>query len=112
MPLCYVTDTLAYVYREADVTAFDCMADVIPMFSSIEQMLSPYLAYVYQEDDAPFTTEPEQCVPIPTCYSKKKNTSKKHYQHKIPKLGSEQNQDENKIQPKEAKQKSKQEHYA
>ena len=30
----------------------------------------------------------------------------------IPKLGSEQNQDENKIQPKEEKQKSKQEHYA
>ena len=51
MPLCYVTNILAYVYREADVIAFDCMADVIAMFSSIEQMLSPYLAYVYQEAD-------------------------------------------------------------
>ena len=51
MPLCYITDTLAYVYREADVIAFDCMADVIAMFSSMEQMLSPYLAYVYQEAD-------------------------------------------------------------
>ena len=51
MPLCYVTDTLAYVYKEADVIAFDCMADVIAMFSSIEQMLSPYLVYVYQEAD-------------------------------------------------------------
>ena len=51
MPLCYVTDILAYVYKEADVIAFDCMADVIAMFSSIEQMLSPYLVYVYQETD-------------------------------------------------------------
>ena len=51
MPLCYVTNTLAYVYKEADVIAFDCMADVIAMFSSIEQMLSPYLVYVYQEAD-------------------------------------------------------------
>ena len=51
MPLCYVTDTLAYVYKEAVVSAFDCMADVIAMFSSIEQMLSPYLVYVYQEAD-------------------------------------------------------------
>ena len=49
MPLCYVTDTLAYVYKEADVIAFDCMADAIAMFSSIEQMLNPYL--VYQEAD-------------------------------------------------------------
>ena len=39
------------VYREADVIAFDCMADVIAKFSSIEQMLSPYLVYVYQEAD-------------------------------------------------------------
>ena len=51
MPLCYVTDTLAYVYKEADVIAFGCMADVIAMFSSIEQMLSPCLVYVYQEAD-------------------------------------------------------------
>ena len=51
MPLCYVTDTLAYVYKEADVIAFDCMADVITMFSSIEQMLNPYLVYVYQKAD-------------------------------------------------------------
>ena len=51
MPLCYVTDILAYVYKEADVIAFDCMADVIAMFSSIEQMLSPYLVYVHQEAD-------------------------------------------------------------
>ena len=36
---------------KADVIAFDCMADVSAMFSSIEQMLSPYLAYVYQEAD-------------------------------------------------------------
>ena len=35
MPLCYVADTLAYVYKEADVIAFDCMADVIAMFSYI-----------------------------------------------------------------------------
>ena len=42
---------MAYVYQEADVIAFDCMADVIAMFSSIEQMLSPYLVYVYQEAD-------------------------------------------------------------
>ena len=27
------------------------MADVIAMFWSIEQMLSPYLVYVYQEAD-------------------------------------------------------------
>ena len=39
------------MYIEADVIAFDCMADVIAMFSSIEQMLSPYLVYVYQEAD-------------------------------------------------------------
>ena len=51
MPLWYVEDTLAYVYNEADVIAFDCMADVIAMFSSIEQMLSLYLVYVYQEAD-------------------------------------------------------------
>ena len=51
MPLCYVTDTFAYVYREDDVIAIDCMADVIALFSSIEQMLTPYLAYVYQEAD-------------------------------------------------------------
>ena len=37
-----------HMYIEADIIAFDCMADVIAMFSSIEQMLSPYLAYVYQ----------------------------------------------------------------
>ena len=43
MPLCYVTDILAYVYKEADVIAFDCMAHAIAMFSSTEQMLSPYL---------------------------------------------------------------------
>ena len=30
---------------------FIVLADVIAMFSSIEQMLSPYLAYVYQEAD-------------------------------------------------------------
>ena len=48
MSLCYVADTLAYVYKEADVIAFDCMADVIAMFSSKEEMLSPYLVYVYQ----------------------------------------------------------------
>ena len=47
MPLCYVSDTLAYVYGKADVIAFDCMADVIAMFSAIEQMLSPYLVYIY-----------------------------------------------------------------
>ena len=46
--LCYI---LACVYKETDVIAFDCMADVIAMFSSIEQMLSPYLVYVYQEAD-------------------------------------------------------------
>ena len=40
-----------HMYIEADVIAFDCMADVIAMFSSIEQMLSPYLVYVYQEAD-------------------------------------------------------------
>ena len=51
MPLCYVIDILAYVYKEADVIAFGSMADVIAMFSSIEQMLSPYLVYVYQEAD-------------------------------------------------------------
>ena len=51
MSLCYVADTLAYVYKEADVIAFDCMADVIAMFSFIEQMLSPYLVYVYQQAD-------------------------------------------------------------
>ena len=27
MPLCYVSDILTYVYKEADVIAFDCMAD-------------------------------------------------------------------------------------
>ena len=47
MPLCYVSDTLAYVYGKADVIAVDCMADVIVMFSAIEQMLSSYLAYIY-----------------------------------------------------------------
>ena len=51
VPLCYVANTLAHVYKEADVIAFDCMADVIAMFSSMEQMLSPYLVYVYQEAD-------------------------------------------------------------
>ena len=30
-----VKPILAYVYQEADVIAFDCMADVIAMFSSI-----------------------------------------------------------------------------
>ena len=39
------------MYIVADVNAFDCMADVIAMFSSIEQILSPYLVYVYQEAD-------------------------------------------------------------
>ena len=42
---------MAYVYKEADVIAFDYMADVIAKFSSIGQMLSPYLVYVYQEAD-------------------------------------------------------------
>ena len=43
--------TYWHVYKEADVITFDCMVDVIAMFSSIEQMLSPYLVYVYQEAD-------------------------------------------------------------
>ena len=46
-----VKPILAYVYQKADVIACGCMADVIAMFSSIEQMLCPYLAYVYQEAD-------------------------------------------------------------
>ena len=37
-----VKPILAYVYQKADVIAFDCMADVFAMFSSIEQMLSQY----------------------------------------------------------------------
>ena len=46
MPLCYIANTLAYVYKEADVIEFDCMAGVIAMFSSTEQMLSPYLVCI------------------------------------------------------------------